>query len=203
VLVAGCGAAGIDHKPSLHASAERRLLSQVARARVQATAHDGTAVHAVLGEFVSEVQTLEIAGQLTRTTAANLEHEARTTAAQAAERLRPAKPANTKPQATTRTTAATTTTPDAPAAAAAGVTPTPPATGATPAPAAADATPTPPADTTRSAAGAAPGQSDQGSDSPWRGHGPGHGHRHDAGFTGWWTAVRHWIDSSAQSGGND
>ncbi|HEX3616957.1 MAG TPA: hypothetical protein VHU61_10490 [Solirubrobacteraceae bacterium] len=151
-------------------------------------------MHAVLGEFVSEVQTLEIAGQLTGTTAANLEHEARTTAAQAAERLRPAKPANTKPRATTRTTAATTTTPDAPAPAAAGVTPTPPA---------ADATPTPPADTTRSAAGGAPGQSDQGSDSPWRGHGPGHGHRHDAGFTAWWTAVRHWIDSSAQSGGND
>jgi hypothetical protein len=196
VVVAGCGAASAPQKRSLHASAEQRLLALVSRARVAATAHDGTAVHTVLGEFVSEVQALKTSGQLTGSAAESLDREARTTAAQAAEQLHRAKPA-TKPKESTPTsvaapvtmTADTATTPSTPAAAA---TPSPTASGAGTGPA--------------TAGGTAQQQNGQGTDdsnSPWSGHGHGYGHRHDAAGSAWWTALRNWIASSGAGGGND
>jgi hypothetical protein len=185
VLVAGCGASSTHQKPTLHASAEKRLLSLVARARVDATAHDGTAVHAVLGEFVSEIQTLKTSGQLAGTIAASLDHEAHTTAAQAAERLHPAKPPETKPKTTAETTTAATSTIAA--------TPTTPAVGTTP------TAPTAPVNSTPSSADGTPEQNDQGSDSQRTGH----GHRYGAGASGWWTAVRNWIESQPGGGGGN
>lgn len=88
LVIAGCGSTS-GPRASLHPSAEKRLLSLVARARVDASAHEGTAVSAVLGEFVSEVNTLKQSGQLRGTTAARLERAARATAASAARRLHP------------------------------------------------------------------------------------------------------------------
>ena len=85
LAVAGCGAAGNQQK--LHLTSEKRLLSLVARARVDASRHNGTAVHAVLGEFVSEVDTLRTSGQLSHATANNLTGEARATAGAASRQL--------------------------------------------------------------------------------------------------------------------
>lgn len=87
LAVAGCGAAA--SQPKLHNTAEKRLLSLVANARVDATNHDGTAVRAVLGEFVSNIRTLRASGQLSGATAGRLGREARAAAAQAARQLHP------------------------------------------------------------------------------------------------------------------
>jgi hypothetical protein len=88
LIMAGCGSTG-QPRASLHPSAEKRLLSLVARARLDASARDGSAVSAVLDEFVSEVTTLKRSGQLGNSTAAHLERAARATAAGAASRLHP------------------------------------------------------------------------------------------------------------------
>jgi hypothetical protein len=85
--MAGCGAAAERSRASLHPAAERQLLSLVARARADASDHNGRAVRTVLGEFVSDVRTLRSSGQLSRTTATNLDRVARVTEAQAAKQL--------------------------------------------------------------------------------------------------------------------
>jgi hypothetical protein len=161
----------------------------VVRARADATRQDGTAVHAVLGEFVAEVQTLKTTGQLTGTTAGRLDSEARTTAEQAAEQLHPAKVATVQPNAATHTT----TTP----AVANAATPPTPTHGAIPNPA-----PTSSADNPPSNAATAPQQNDQGnggSTPPSPGH--GYGHRLGEGGSSWWTAVRNWINANSGGGG--
>lgn len=127
LAVAGCGTAA--NQPKLHNSSEKRLLSLVARARADAAKHRGTAVHAVLGEFVSDVQTLTTSGQLSRSSAHRLAREARATAAQAAHELHP-KAATTADASATTTQPATTITASTPAA---GPTPATKTTANTPA----------------------------------------------------------------------
>jgi hypothetical protein len=193
VVVAGCGAASSQQNASLHANGEKRLLSLVTRARVDASKHNGTAVHAVLGEFVSEVRTLNTSGQLSGTTAGRLDRAARLTAAQAAQQLHPANAA-AKANATQTATATTpdpaTTTSTTPA-----TTPTPGATppGGTPAP---PNQPSPPTNT--------PSQNGQGNNqggSPSPGHGHGYGHRHGDAGAGWWAILSNWINSQSHGGG--
>jgi hypothetical protein len=190
LVAAGCGTTSSQHKPSLHATAEKRLLSLVARARADATKQDGIAVHAVLGEFVAEVQTLKTSGQLTGTTAGRLDSRARTTAEQAAQQLHPAKVAAAQANAATQTI----TTP----AAANPATPPKPTPGANSNPAPAGNPPSPAATT--------PQPNDQGSvgpapPSPGHGHGHGYGHRLGEGSSSWWTAVRNWINANSGGGG--
>jgi hypothetical protein len=191
LVAAGCGTVSSQHKPSLHVTAEKRLLSLVARARADATKQDGTAVHAVLGEFVAEVRTLKTSGQLTATTAGQLDGEASTTAEQAAQQLHPRKVATTEPnaaiQTATRPTAATP--PPTPTTGANAKAPTTSANG-------------PPAQPSTPATG--PQQGDQGnyggtSRSP--GHGHGYGHRLGESGSSWWTALRNWIDANSGGGG--
>jgi hypothetical protein len=209
VVVAGCGAAGTQQKPALHASAEKHLLSLVARARADAERHDGAAVHAVLGDFVSEVRTLKTAGQLTGTTAVNLDGEAHAAAAQAKRQLHAAKSASAEPGATTQTSTA-----PAAADATAPTTPTVPPSDATTTPAPARPSPTAPTPkattSTPPAAGATSQQDDQGGDgsgAPWpgRGHGHGHGYGHSYGShaAAWWSALRNWFHSQSGAGNGD
>lgn len=108
LAVAGCGAAA--SQPKLHRTSEKRLLSLVARARTDASNHNGSAVHADLGEFVSDVETLTTSGQLSRTTAGRLDREARATAAQAAVQLhqKPATQGTTIATATSATASSAT-----------------------------------------------------------------------------------------------
>jgi hypothetical protein len=197
VVVAGCGASSTHSNPSLHAGAEKRLLSLVARARTDATRHDGTAVDAVMGDFVSEVQTLKSSGQLTAGTAGSLAREARLTAAQASLQLRPAKSKGGTARATTQTSTApasvTPATQTAPTTA--------PTTAADPA-----QTPATSQATTPASAGVQQ-QNDQGdgSDSPWPGHGYGRGYgRYGGGYAAWLSALRNWIYSNSNgAGGGD
>ena len=186
LVVAGCGAASSQQRASLHTSGEKRLLSLVARARVDASKHDGTAVHAVLGEFVSEVRTLNTSGQLSGTTAGKLDRAARLTAAQAQEQLHPAAATTTAAQTTTVPTPdpGTTTSP-APA-----ITPTPGATTGPPGP------PSPAAKT--------PSQNGQGHDQggpAGPGHGHAYGHRYADDGSGWWGILSNWINSQNHGGG--
>ncbi len=169
LAVAGCGAAA--SQPKLHNTAEQRLLSLVARARADATEHDGAGVHSVLGEFVSDVQTLTAAGQLSPTTAGRLDRAARATAAQAARQLHPASkvPARTASTTTQATGPGTTTSPP--------VT-NPPAVKSTP-PTQHDPPP---------ASGNPAGQANQGyngSEPAQPGHGPRHDHGHWQAHDGW------------------
>jgi hypothetical protein len=174
LAVAGCGASA--SQPKLHSSSEKRLLSLVQSARTDAAHHDGSAVNAALGEFVSEVRTLTTSGQLSATTAGKLDQQARSTARQAAQQLHPAAKVHTNTTTTTAQTVATT---------------TQPATVSSP------ATRTPPPPVTQSD----PGQGDTGSGSPRPGHhrydhGDGHG-RWASGSQGdvaqawakWWSGV--------------
>jgi hypothetical protein len=202
VVVAGCGAASSRQNASLHANGEKRLLSLVARARADASKHDGTAVHVVLGEFVSEVRTLTTSGQLSGTTAGRLDRAARLTAVQAEQQLHPAtanaaaranatQTVTPDPATTTSTTPATTpaTTPT-PAA-----TPTP---GATP-PGGHAAPPNQPSPATNT-----PSQNAQGNnqgDSPSPGNGHGYGHRHGDAGSDWWRVLSNWINSQSHGGG--
>lgn len=87
LTIAGCGAGGNQSGASLHPGAEKRLLNLVSQARAYASKHDGTAVRAVLGEFVSDVRTLRSSGQLSGSMAGTLEREARSMSVQAAEQL--------------------------------------------------------------------------------------------------------------------
>jgi hypothetical protein len=192
LVVAGCGAASSQQRASLHTSGEKRLLSLVARARVDASKHDGTAVHAVLGEFVSEVRTLNTAGQLSGTTAGKLDRAARLTAAQAQQQLHPAAAANPAIQTTTATQATTVPTPD-------------PNTTTSPAPA---TTPTPGATTGPSGppspAANTPAQNGQGDDQSGPagpGHGHAYGHRDADERSGWWGILSNWINSQNHGGG--
>jgi hypothetical protein len=192
VVVAGCGAARSQQNASLHASGEKRLLSLVARARVDASKHNGTAVHAALGEFVSEVRTLNTAGQLSGTTAGRLDRAARLTAAQAEQQLHPATSnAASKANATqTATSDPATTTSPTPA-----TTPTP---GATP-PGGHPAPPNQPSPATNTPPQKAHGNS-QG-DPPSPGHGHGYGHRYGDSGSGWWAILSNWINSQSHGGG--
>jgi hypothetical protein len=149
-------------------------------------------VHTVLGEFVSEVQTLRISGQLTGTTAASLAHEARTTAAEAAQQFHRAKAASTESHEPAQTTTAAATT--------IATTATTPAEDAP-----TQTAPTRQGATTSVQADGTPQQNDRGSDgisdSPWpRGHGHGYGHGHGAEASAWWTALRNWVDSNSRGG---
>jgi hypothetical protein len=198
VVVAGCGAASSRQNASLHANGEKRLLSLVARARADASKHDGTAVHVVLGEFVSEVRTLTTSGQLSGTTAGRLDRAARLTAVQAEQQLHPAtanaaaranatQTVTPDPATTTSTTPATTPTPAA--------TPTP---GATP-PGGHAAPPNQPSPATNT-----PSQNAQGNnqgDSPSPGNGHGYGHRHGDAGSDWWRVLSNWINSQSHGGG--
>jgi hypothetical protein len=191
LVVAGCGTTSSQHKPSLHVTAEKRLLSLVERARADATKQDGTAVHAVLGEFVAEVRTLKTSGQLTATTAGRLDGEASTTAEQAARQLHPRKVANTEPNAAilTATTPAAATPPPTPTTGANPKAPTTSATG-------------PPAPPSTPATGLQ--QNDQGSyGGASRSPGHGHGYVRRLGESGssWWTALRNWINANSGGGG--
>jgi hypothetical protein len=105
LAVAGCGA-GTERNASLHPTAEKRLLSLVARARVDASGRDGSAMHAVLGEFVSEVKTLKASGQLGGATAIKLERTARATASRAGELHTTTAPAATATSGSQSSTAA-------------------------------------------------------------------------------------------------
>jgi hypothetical protein len=191
LVVTGCGAASSQQRASLHTSGEKRLLSLVARARVDASKHDGTAVHAVLGEFVSEVRTLNTSGQLSGTTAGKLDRAARLTAAQAQQQLHPAAVTNTATQTTTTQTTAVptpdpgTTTVPAPA--------TTPTSGAATGP---SGPPSPAANTP-----AQNGQGDDQSGPPGRGHGHAYGHRYADDGSGWWGILSNWINSQNHGGG--
>jgi hypothetical protein len=192
LVVAGCGAASSQQRASLHTSGEKRLLSLVARARVDASKHDGTAVHAVLGEFVSEVRTLNTSGQLSGTTAGKLDRAARLTAAQAQQQLHPAAAADTATQTTPAMQTTTVSTPD-------------PETTTSPTPA---ATPTPGATTGPSGppspAANTPAQNGQGDDQsgpPGQGHGHAYGHRYADDGSGWWGILSNWINSQNHGGG--
>jgi hypothetical protein len=193
VVVAGCGAASSQQNASLHANGEKRLLSLVARARVDASKHNGTAVHAALGEFVSEVRTLNTAGQLSATTAGRLDRAARLTAAQAEQQLHPTA-ANSAATANTTQTAtpdpATTTTPT-PA-----TTPTP---GATP-PGGGPAAPNQPSPATNAPSQNAQGNNQGDSPSPGHGHGHAYGHRYSDAGSGWWAIFNNWINSQSHGG---
>jgi hypothetical protein len=186
LVVAGCGAASSQQRASLHTSGEKRLLSLVARARADASQHDGTAVHAVLGEFVSEVRTLNTSGQLSSTTAGKLDRAARLTAAQAQQQLHPAATANTATEATSVPT------PD-PGSTTSSVPATTPTPGATTGP---SSPPSPAANT--------PSQNGQGDDQTGPagpGHGHGYGHRYAASGSGWWGILSNWINSQSHGGG--
>lgn len=170
LVVAGCGASA--HQTKLHSSSEKRLLSLVQTARTDAAHHNGTAVHAVLGEFVSEVRTLTTSGQLSASTAGQLDQQARTTARQAAKQLHRATEVQTNTATTTTQAVATTNEPPT-------VSPPAPQTASPPA--------------TQSA----PGQGDDRFGSTWPGP-HGHGYGHDRGSSGqgdvrswakWWHDV--------------
>lgn len=186
LAVAGCGAAA--SRPRLHSSSEKRLLSLVARARTDASTRNGPAVHADLGEFVSDVKTLTTSGQISRATAGKLDRQARATAAQAVEQLprTPASAATTATTATTVTQAAgpsTTTTP-------ATGHPTPPAQHTPPPPHKHDQgpgkTPPPP----KHDQGPGGGRPDPVKPGPGHEHGHGHGGRSSSqNAAGWWSYV--------------
>jgi hypothetical protein len=175
LAVAGCGAAA--DQPKLHSASEKHLLSLVAHARVEASSHDGGAVHAALGEFVSDVKTLKTSGQLSGAVAGRLDRAARATAAQAARQLHPATAAKGASGTSTVTTATQTTDPAATTQAA------DPATTTSPA-----ANPTPPHGPPPGAANDQPqGNRCYGvprASLPGHGHGPAHGHK------GWWRIVQ-------------
>jgi hypothetical protein len=105
LVVAGCDS-GTRRNASLRPRSEKRLLSLVARARTDASGHHGSAVHAVLGEFVSEVERLKKAGQLGTATAAHLERAARATAAGAARELHATPPRTSGPTSASQTSTA-------------------------------------------------------------------------------------------------
>jgi hypothetical protein len=187
LVVAGCGAASTQQRASLHTSGEKRLLSLVARARVDASKHDGTAVHAVLGEFVSEVRTLNTSGQLSGTTAGKLDRAARLTATQAQQQLHPASAANTATQTTT-----------VPAPDPGTITSTAPETTPTQGAATGPSGPPSPAANTP----AQNGQGDAQSGPPARpGHGHAYGHRYADHGSGWWGILSNWINSQNHGGG--
>lgn len=177
LVVAGCGASANQTK--LHSSSEKRLLSLVQTARTDAAHHNGTAVHAALGEFVSEVRTLTISGQLSATTAGQLDQQARTTARQAAKQLHPAIKVQKNTATTTTQAVATTAEPPTVSSPATQTASSPPATHSD------------------------PGQDDDRSGSTWprhHGHGYERGYGHDGGSSGgqggdarswakWWNYV--------------
>jgi hypothetical protein len=177
LAVAGCGAAA--DQPKLHNASEKHLLSLVAHARVDASSHDGGAVHAALGEFVSDVKTLKTSGQLSGAVAGRLDRAARATAAQAARQLHPATAANGATRASTVTTATRTTDPATTTQAADPATTTAPA-----------ANPMPPHGPPPGAANAQPQGNPcagvPGVSLPGHGHGDGHAHGHK----GWWRIVQ-------------
>jgi hypothetical protein len=171
LAVAGCGAAA--SQPRLHNTSEKRLLSLVTRARTDASNHDGSAVDADLGQFVSEVKTLTTGGQLSEITAGKLDREARATAAQAVHQLRQKAATKASTAATAVLPAGATTTP------ASATNPSPPAQNTSPR---AQNTGPPVQNATQPAQQNNQVHGDEGSGtSP----GPGHGHRHDNRHSGW------------------
>jgi hypothetical protein len=196
VVVAGCGAASSQQNASLHANGEKRLLSLVARAHVDASEHNGTAVHAVLGEFVSEVRTLNTSGQLSGTTAGSLDRAARLTAAQAERQLHPAATAN----AATNASTATQTTPDAGPDPATTTSPTPATTPTPGPPGGTVAPPNQPSPATNTPAQNGPGNNQGHSLPPGHGHGHGYGHRNGDADSDWWGILSNWINSQSHGG---